>query len=233
MASGGDSSDKRGSVSGRSLKDALHEASRLIEDNSPAKVARTALIEAGIGEQHLDLICGKALYYYWHIQTRIQGEPDALKAAQDAYGNARELTDWVNGLTKAMPVIFDIAEGDPYPSLKSDEILDALARVRQRPNYVQISPATPKAAGFTREKGTKGEAAKHAATRRFAVGYLASQIKYAAERRPHNKRVGAIAMALFPGADVSDRVLERGRERALGMLDDRFELWLFPEGVDQ
>ena len=83
--------------------------------------------------------------------------------------------------------------------------------------------------GFTREKGTKGESAKRVAARRFAIGYLANSDQVCGpEGRPHNKHVSAIAQALFPGLDVSDRVLERGRERAL-MMDDRIELWLFPE----
>ena len=227
MARGGDSDDKRDQVPRRSLRDAHDEAARLIEGNEFGREARKALIEQeGIDESYLDHLCRNVMYYYWHIQKRIAAEPDALEAAQEAVEHALGLTDWVTGL---MPVIFDIVE-DPYPSLKSDDILDALARVRQLAHLrAELARSSENMLGFTREKGTKGESASRVAARRFAIGLLANGIKYTNPKgRPYNDHVRKIALALFPGGDVSDRMLERGRERAL-LMDDRIELWLFPE----
>jgi hypothetical protein len=232
MVSGGDTGDKRGPVSGRSLKDAHDKATGLIEGNNPAKDARTALITAGIDEAYLDILFRNAMYYYWHIQKRIEAELGALAAAGEAVNHALWLTDWVNGLAEDMPVIFDINEGPPapYPSLKSDDILDALKRVGHLAKLrSDIARNAEGMLGFTRHRGTKGKSAKREASGRFAIGHLAYMIKgMDPKKRLHNDHVRAIARVLFPGTTVTDRALEGGRERAMRM-DDRIELWLFPE----
>ena len=193
------------------------EAARLIAADEFASKARLALIAANQDvpdyTADLDESCEFALYFYWRIPTRTETERKAPAAALNLRKHLLHVMWWISELNADMPSLFDLPQKES-PHVTLDMIMDALERIDELAVLRRTVAKTPDLFGISRQPGLTLEEQDEAA-RRFAIGHLAHLIVvYDSQHRKHNEHVALIAQALFPGDLVTDRVLDRGRDRA-------------------